>query len=516
MFEVDGVKYVPVSPSERTCDAIDCAYDVTAEKINIGKIVSYKGIGMTVKNVNPYVCYQNPFIKEVELTFDNHLSDYAFQGCTAINNLMVNNTGNIGNSAFQVCTAINSLTVSNAGDIGNSAFQGCSIASSLTVSNTGNIGESAFGGITGEFTATINNRGSIADKAFQNCSAMTTATLGEEITSIGEYAFDGCKALTDIVIPNSVTMLGSYAFRDCSNMASVKTGTGITAINQYTFAGCSSLTDMQIGSKVESIGNHAFSSCSALPQIVIPQEVTSIGNDVFMDCTSLKNINIADRNSDDTALSLGSNGSSPIFADCPLEEVYIGRNISYSTESGKGYSPFYRNTSLKTVIITDKETEISKNEFYGCTNLQNVTIGDGVTTIGDWAFSGCSSLDYFACGTQVKTIGQEAFSDCTAMTKLISHAATPPVCGSQALDDINKWTCTLQVPKSAITAYRAADQWKDFFFIEETGINAPKMGEADGVTYKNYDLNGQPLLQPRKGVNIMKSSDGKTKKVLVK
>ena len=27
MFEVDGVKYVPVSPSERTCDAIDCVYD---------------------------------------------------------------------------------------------------------------------------------------------------------------------------------------------------------------------------------------------------------------------------------------------------------------------------------------------------------------------------------------------------------------------------------------------------------------------------------------------------------
>lgn len=36
------------------------------------------------------------------------------------------------------------------------------------------------------------------------------------------------------------------------------------------------------------------------------------------------------------------------------------------------------------------------------------------------------------------------------------------------------------------------------------------------MTYKNYDLNGQPLLQPRKGVNIMKSSNGTTKKVLVK
>ena len=41
MFEVDGIKYVPVSPSERTCDAIDCTYDKSAENIKIGKTVTY-------------------------------------------------------------------------------------------------------------------------------------------------------------------------------------------------------------------------------------------------------------------------------------------------------------------------------------------------------------------------------------------------------------------------------------------------------------------------------------------
>ena len=65
MFESGGVKYVPVSPSERTCDAIDCNYDETAEIVNIDKEVMYKGIVMTVLNVNKYVCEGNPFIKEV-------------------------------------------------------------------------------------------------------------------------------------------------------------------------------------------------------------------------------------------------------------------------------------------------------------------------------------------------------------------------------------------------------------------------------------------------------------------
>ena len=99
---------------------------------------------------------------------------------------------------------------------------------------------------------------------------------------------------------------------------------------------------------------------------MIPQSVTKINNYVFQGCTSLKDVYIADRS---TILTLGSNGSSPLFSSCPLDSVYIGGNISYQTASNYGYSPFYRNTSLRTVVITDEETEISANEFYGCTNL---------------------------------------------------------------------------------------------------------------------------------------------------
>ena len=109
-------------------------------------------------------------------------------------------------------------------------------------------------------------------------------------------------------------------------------------------------------------------------------------------------------------------------------------------------------------------------------------IGDGVTTIGNWAFSGCSSLKYFAFGSQVTNIGQEAFSDCTAVTEITSLATTPPACGSQALDDINKWECKLYVPKGCQTTYGNAEQWKDFFFMEE-GVGTllqAIVGDANG------------------------------------
>ena len=401
LFEVGGVKYVPVSPSDRTCDAIDCAYNETAANINIGKTINYKGIEMEVQNIQPYCFYENDYVKSVKIDNDAcNLPDYSFYGC----------------------------------------------------------------------------------------SAMTNADITTD--SIGASAFYGCENLKGISIPDQVR-----------------------SIESNTFYGCSSLASVAIGSGVTTIGDNAFSGCSSLAGITIPQNVTKIGDYVFKGCSSLAEVNIADR---DTELALGYNGTeSPLFSGCPLKKVYIGGNITYQTSSREGYSPFYRNTTLESVTITDKETEISENEFYGCTALKEVSIGDGIEKIGNYAFSGCSALESFSFGTSLKTIGDEAFSDCTAMTKLTAKTQVPPTCGDQALDDINKWSCTLYVPQAQIDAYKAAAQWKEFFFVEPTGVQGVAV-DNDATEVARYNLSGARLTAPQRGINVVRMSDGSTKKVLVK
>ena len=109
--------------------------------------------------------------------------------------------------------------------------------------------------------------------------------------------------------------------------------------------------------------------------------------------------------------------------------------------------------------------------------MQTFSIGDGVTSFGDWAFSGCSCLNSLSFGTHLKTIGKEAFSDCTAVTHIVSKAVTPPACEDQALDDINKWNCKLYVPKGSLASYQEANQWKEFFYMEDSII---KKGDANG------------------------------------
>ena len=385
IFEVDGIKYVPVSPSERTCDAIDCAYTGEPYEVKINKKVNYKGVDMTVREINPYTAYKCAKIKKAYIDID----------------------GSIGNDAFSGCTNLTSVDIKKANDIGNNAFSGCANLVSVDIKAGNNIGESAF----------------------SNCSSLKTLSLDNKIKSLGQYAFSGCSNLKQFVIPDSVTILNSL-LQNCSSLKSIRIHKGIKEINK-----------------------------------------------AFYGCTNLSTPIIEDRN---TSLKIVSNNN-PLFKDCKLDSVYIGGKIVYETSSGYGYSPFYRNTSLQTVKISDTETTIYDNEFYGCTNLQNVSIGDNVKSIGKWAFSGCSSLKNFTFGSGLQSIGKEAFSDCINITQISSEAVVPPTCDINALDDINKWNCKLFVPKANINAYKQAPQWKEFFFIE---------GSTTGITNTVYNKAG--------------------------
>ena len=463
------------------------------------------------------------------------IGSWTFYGCSGLTSVTFNaekctEMGSNSSPVFNGCKSLTTLTIGDkVTTIPDYAFRGCSSLISVVIPNS----------VT-----------SIGDYAFADCSGLTSVTIGNSVTSIGDYAFRGCSSLISVVIPNSVTSIGDYAFYDCTGLHSLTIGTGVLSIGQYAIGyyyvynygrkqksvekviwlpNTPPTGYRDVNSIVSYVANDLYTgmSCeykyiykylSSLFEVdgiryvpVSPSERTCDA----IDCTynqeqtdislcktvSYKGVSMTLKdikpytcynNTHITKVIVNYDGNIGDYAfhDCPLKTVYIGGNISYSTSSDKGYSPFYRNTSLEKVIITDKETEISANEFYGCTGLKYISMGDGIEKIGDWAFSGCSSLVFFRVGSNVKTIGKEAFSDCTAMTKLITTAPVPPTCGSQALDDINKWTCELFVNKESIDQYKAAEQWKEFFFISEyDGVDDVSVDTLDAV-YEVYNLQG--------------------------
>ena len=64
--------------------------------------------------------------------------------------------------------------------------------------------------------------------------------------------------------------------------------------------------------------------------------------------------------------------------------------------------------------------------------------------------------------------------------------------------------------------YKSTDGWKKFVFIEEgipAGISSVSI---DATEEERFNLRGEKLSAPQRGVNIIRMSDGTTKKVVVK
>lgn len=288
----------------------------------------------------------------------------------------------------------------------------------------------------------------MTDPAERQCVLVdATNEVGNNLSISGQVIKEG--------ITFNFTSINGYALMECLNIKSLNMK-GVTFIGDCAFSGCSYLKTLNM-EDVKTIGDGAFMNCS-IASVDIPKSVTYLGAAVFSDCHNLQSVTFEDVD-EEIPLSIAND----VFTNTSLKKAYIGRNLEYPKT---GYSPFYRNETLEEVEINEGETEISDNMFYGCLALRSVSLGDDIQLIGEKAFSGCSAMKGFKFGKSLSTIGADAFSDCTALISFTSEAVIPPTCGNQALDDINKWECTLYVPGESIELYKSASQWKNFLKIE--------------------------------------------------
>ena len=251
-----------------------------------------------------------------------------------------------------------------------------------------------------------------------------SVTIGTSVTSIGESAFSWCSGLTSVTIADSVTSIGNSAFSFCSALQSIEIPNSVTSIGVSAF-GCSGLVSVTIGNSVTSIGNYAFD-----------------------DCTSLKDLRIEDGD-DILSLGYGAYGYNDfemgkgLFGDCPLETLYLGRNLLYDTSYKCGISPFYYNATLTTI-----------------------TIGNSVTNIGNYTFRGCAGL------TRVYLLGEN-----------------PPAVGEENFTTEQYLNLQLYVPEGTLGTYQVAETWKEFWEIQEFDATGIKNVDSDAPVFK-YTNNG--------------------------
>lgn len=365
---------------------------------------------------------------------------------------------------------------------------------------------------------------SIDESAFAECYSLTNLVIPSGVTSIGVGAFKGCRSLPKVNIPSSITSISRNAFEDCRSMSNIIIPTSVTRIEGYAFSGCSSLTDFVIPSSVTYIGDCAFQNCSALTSLVVPSSVTHMSNAAFQNCSALTSLVIT---------SSTDMGYYPFKGCDQLADIsyYILDSLGDYLKKGHpsfcgGYYDksigkikyYINNKEITNLEIPDGVTSIGEYSFYKCRALTNLTIPASVVSIGTSAFLGCENLTSLSLPSSVTSLGWYAFKGCTGLTSIYAYMTDPQNLSFSVFEEVDKQKCILYVPKEVCQNYWLADGWGDFeniVGIDVTGIEN-KLCINKKKIQKIFSFDGQQLITPTKGLNIIKYNDGNVRKEIVK
>ena len=320
------------------------------------------------------------------------------------------------------------------------------------------------------------------------------------VTSMSSGSYIGIVEIPSSIIYNektyNVTSIGDLAFVSCTRFSSIIISNSVTSIGNKAFFGCYWLYSVIIGNSVTSIGDLAFCGCSSLKTVTIPNSVKSIGNDVFDSCSGLTSIIVESGNtkydSRDDCNAIIETASNTLVFGC------------------------------KNTIIPNSVTSIGEYAFSYCSSLKTVTIPNSVKSIGEWAFGHCSGLTSVTIGNSVTSIGNAAFCSCSRLITVTVLNPTPVAIDQYVFT--NRANATLYVPKGSKDTYKKKNYWNEFkeiVEIEVTGIDQISFQEngEQGIDQEGavwYTIDGKRVDKPKKGINIIRMSDGTTKKVVVK
>ena len=167
-------------------------------------------------------------------------------------------------------------------------------------------------------------------------------------------------------------------------------------------------------------------------------------------------------------------------------------------------------------FICTSNDKLGDYVFNGCSGLTSLTLPSSVTSIGHGAFFCCYGLISLTIPSSVTAIGSRAFNDCSGLTSIYAYMEKLPETGSNLFLGCDEKKCTVYVPKGTYDDYFVSEFgfFSHIVEFDATGIDKTTTS-TDVEEVSRYSLNGQRLVGPTKGLNIVKYSDGSVKKVAV-
>jgi len=488
------------------------------------------------------------------------IGNFAICKCSGLTSVSIaNSVTSIGEHAFDRCLGLISINIPNSiTSIGRYAFYGCSGLTSITIPNSvTTIGKGAFADCSAITSIKVQEENTKYDSR-EDCNAI--------IETASNTLVVGCKSS---VIPNNVTSIGESAFENCSGLTSIIIPNSVTSIEKDAFEDCRDLTSLSLGENVKSIGVRAFNQCTALTSISIPNSVTSIETDAFDDCTALTSIYSYIENPTNNT---GANFDSSNYSNATLYVPFGTKDKYLATDGWKNFTnivemsiePIEDDTVIefddKDYIVDNTPIDLNNtviNDMYiSMDNKSDVNNPDGfydtidkcivinkatsASAIATAVASDLGSSDFINNYTGIvievngkgsvtinaQTIGNnklavkigsadaKTYTQATKGDVTINYDVTENTYVYIYAVDVNNQQQSLSMDVTD-TSGNAVKVYSVTVTPDATAIETVTEATIPAAVFgKVYSIDGKQLTTPQKGLNILKMSDGTTRKVV--
>ena len=499
---------------------------------NIGGDITFPA---TVKTLGERFISKNGRISSVDFSACEDLNvipNYAFA-----NNVMLKEVAlpysitTIGTGAFEACSSIEEFTMPNSlTDIYGYAFNSCTNLKSMDFSLAKNLT-------------------TIHQYAFTNCTSLKEVIFYNKsnLNTIGNYAFNQCTALEYVTLPGSLQTLGNYAFNKCSVLKNVSfvpwhvefgvgsllnAGVNLETIGQGAFELCTSLESISLPSEVKTIGIYAFNACYALkyadlsqciklttlPQaafndnqslevVNLPASLTTVNNSAFNNCTKLQNISVA-------AVTPPTVANANVFTGVDTENCVLSVPTSSYVDYivSEHWGAF---VSLCKGIIVEKDDNV--DVYFRHLTAEELELPQNAQQLASVKTASVNEVSKTVEYGALVVDGSSVYAKNNGYIKFILDVAEGYEV-SQVLyndEDVTDQVVNNTYITPAVTVKGTLKVTTGIpAGIEE--VETEEDTNVDAVEVARYDINGRLLSEPSKGINILKMSDGSTRKEFVK
>ena len=531
-----------------TCgDGLTYVFEENTGTMTISKTGEGNGIMTRFQSENdqPWASYRDKIKKLIILEGVVYVWDYSFAECKNLYSVeFANSVRKIRRYSFGNCSSLSSISFPKEQfSLGEGTFYGCTSLSMVDIpSGLMNLPEKAFAncGLTSVFIPStvesierpfdgcplvelkIDENNPIYDSR-ENCNAvvltesnslvygLSISTIPSTVTSIGASAFSGVYDLKKIYIPKNVTEIFWNAFYGCMELQEIvvdkenvvydsreNCNAIVITKEDKLYVGCKGSI---IPSSIKILDISCFYNAPNLESIIIPSSVEAINEHAFTNC-KLRNIITKSIN---TIINFAFSSNTAQHAI-----LYVPAGLFWNTVYESQWGRFQNIREIAT-----EASELSQEKAYTLMNTDdfNFAVYDVVNNHVTNAES-LNNIDEYnpINGWQIINDAGKAYLYNIGMREYASIGSD----GSFVLSD-SPIPIEIQESENGFKLGNNNKQWG--FVINENLRPVEVLTAIDAITVSSspseyYSVDRQRVEQPRKGLNIVKMADGKTKKVI--